>query len=919
MKKLKRSKFVISLLLIIAIAAGFVPSVLAQPVRNDIDSLSYSFIAANVGSAAELTFTIQGLGGYPAQTAAANVTANGEVVFSFSGLGWSSMGNPGFVERIDASPIVLDLQSITVNGGYVLIPVEPLVLEVGGQWTNGLPNEWSGVTAGTVLAANDDAYLQFGAGWEFFAGGSQEPSVPVTTPPAITEPVAPVQPIMQTNRSIEYAVAMGNGWNLGNTFDSINFDADGGSIETWETDWGNPVVTRELINSIKSRGFDHIRIPLTIDNRGIDLGIDTPDDEIRFIIDEQWLARYREVVQWALEADLYVMLNIHHDSWFWLGRNHGGNPMGAGWDGDVDSPHYRRFCDYWIQLAQYFADMPDEVMFETVNEPEFNVPEAHGTTAAENLRRLDVINQAAFDIIRATPGNETRMIVIPTYKTNHDPRNSAPARDFIALLQDENIIATVHYYSEWVFSNHLGRTMFDEPLFNQYDPNNNFTARAAADEFFQIINTHFVSRGIGVSIGEWGLLGYDSDTDYFGVNVLQRGEELKYYEYIQYMARYLHGVSLSFWDNGSGIDRRCPDLSWKVARVGDMLVSTVRSSYSTGLDTIYLSEQVSGDIQIPLTLNGNTFTAIDGLTEGEDYTYANGTVTLKADYINGKFTGDYGIIDTIVMQFSAGLDWHMFLVYNSAAESLAASGTRGGITIGVNYNGNHIHRVSAFRNEAPSVLTGLMDGQGTRVGGNHTSWWPYLEYGGAYLVHYERGTFALRSGFFSDTVQDGVNVVVLEFYDGSRLDIILDVSGNTVTARAADAVVPQITTTPGEITTAPDEITTAPDEITTAPDEITTAPDEITTAPDEITTAPDEITTAPDEITTAQTTTPQPEPEFSFYDMNQDGVVDINDALEVLKSLARLPSTVEVEVTIDVALEILKYLAGLPSMVEVRD
>ncbi|MCL2689023.1 MAG: cellulase family glycosylhydrolase [Chitinispirillia bacterium] len=607
----------------------------------------------------------------------------------------------------------------------------------------------------------------------------------------VTMMTASVQANMTTPRSLDYAVAMGMGWNLGNSLDGMG----GSNLQGWETSWGNPIVTQALVSSIKERGFDHIRIPFTIDNRGTDRGAATPASEIRWVIDAGWMARYKEVVQWALDADLYVMINIHHDSWYWLGRAHGQNPMGAPWNGQTDQPHYRRFTDYWKQLAELFADMPDAVMFETINEPEFN--DNGGDPSAENQRRLDVINKAAFDIIRATPGNETRMIIIPTWKTNHEAVHSQLTSNFILGLNDENIIATVHYYSEWVFSNPLGRTRFDEELFQQGGPGTDTrTARSSADAFYDILQTHFISKGIGVSVGEWGLLGYDHDRNGFS---MQRGEELKYYEYMMHKARNAQGVSLSFWDNGSGIDRRSANLEWIVPQMGEMLLTRARTSYSTGLNTLYFPHTgAQTDADIALTLNGNTFTGIAGLTRDVDYTYnpGNSTVTLKTEYINGKLTsamsaGQYGTFDTLIMQFSAGLEWHQYLVKNGTPVFSSATGTRsGGITIPADFKGNWVRSVTAFRGAAPAVITGIRGStwtasapweDGFRVGGNHTGWWPFLEYGAAYTTSYTNNNLILRSGFFNNTVQDGLNTVVVEFQDGSRVDIPLTVSGSAVT------------------------------------------------------------------------------------------------------------------------------------------
>ena len=111
------------------------------------------------------------------------------------------------------------------------------------------------------------------------------------------------EPVAQTV-SQQYVDAMSPGWNLGNTFDSFDTGGDKG-----EESWGNPVVTKELIKQVKAAGFNSIRIPFT--------SIMRTTDGPEYKIDQAFLDRYAEVVNWALEEDLYVMINLHHDSWNW--------------------------------------------------------------------------------------------------------------------------------------------------------------------------------------------------------------------------------------------------------------------------------------------------------------------------------------------------------------------------------------------------------------------------------------------------------------------------------------------------------------------------------------------------------------------------------------------------------------------------
>ena len=90
------------------------------------------------------------------------------------------------------------------------------------------------------------------------------------------------------------------GWNLGNTLDAIPD----------ETAWGNPLTTQTLLRHVRSQGYNSIRIPITWSNHHGP----APD----YTIDAAWLARVRQIVDWSLTEGLYVMINLHHDSWQWI-------------------------------------------------------------------------------------------------------------------------------------------------------------------------------------------------------------------------------------------------------------------------------------------------------------------------------------------------------------------------------------------------------------------------------------------------------------------------------------------------------------------------------------------------------------------------------------------------------------------------
>ena len=98
-----------------------------------------------------------------------------------------------------------------------------------------------------------------------------------------------------SSTATELASKINLGWNLGNTLEAS------GS----ETAWGNPKVSKALIDAVKLNGFNAIRIPCSW-NQYI-----SNSDKAEIKID--WLNRVKEVVKYCTDNEMYVILNIHWD------------------------------------------------------------------------------------------------------------------------------------------------------------------------------------------------------------------------------------------------------------------------------------------------------------------------------------------------------------------------------------------------------------------------------------------------------------------------------------------------------------------------------------------------------------------------------------------------------------------------------
>ncbi|KAH0089271.1 endoglucanase B, partial [Aureobasidium melanogenum] len=93
---------------------------------------------------------------------------------------------------------------------------------------------------------------------------------------------------------------MSPGWNLGNTLDGIPDEGD----------WGNPPVVPTTFDDVKKAGFKGVRLPVTW---AYHFDTEAPD----YTVNPAWLQRVSDVVDMVLERDMYVLVNVHHDSWTW--------------------------------------------------------------------------------------------------------------------------------------------------------------------------------------------------------------------------------------------------------------------------------------------------------------------------------------------------------------------------------------------------------------------------------------------------------------------------------------------------------------------------------------------------------------------------------------------------------------------------
>ncbi|MCA0755046.1 glycoside hydrolase family 9 protein [Paenibacillus sp. N4] len=521
-----------------------------------------------------------------------------------------------------------------------------------------------------------------------------------------------------------YVNAMQPGWNLGNTLEAIGTD--------FESAWGNPRVTREFLQEIKAQGFKSIRIPVAWNQR-MSAG---PD----YTIDPAFLDRVEEVVDMALDEGLYVMLNIH-DVWQWMRPT-----MAAQHDAVME-----QFEAAWTQIADRFKNHDTKLMFESANEPEY-----YDVDEETELEWLNEVNKAFFHIVRESGGNNgLRPLVLPTLYTNHGQVYVDSLAATIENLNDPNIITTVHYYGFWPFAvNIAGFTTFNAETKNDIDTMVN-----------NVYNT-FVSKGIPVVIGEYGILGHDKNRE-----TVERGEMLKYFEYFLH-ATQAKGIATMWWDNGSYFNRTTNE--WRDQELYNIIMHSLAGRTSTtSFDQIFIkSDEEVGDQSITLNLNGNSFVLLKNgdqtLVPGTDYTVDGNVLTLKASYLSGFATGEFGQKAVLSAHFSSGPAWNSYVIYYNTPTLSSVSGTitPQGFDIPAAFNGDRIATMEAKYAEGGNA-------------GPH-NWTSYKEIYDAYSPNYANGSIRLASKFFSET-NDGVVNLTFHFWSGKVVTYSITKNGTSVT------------------------------------------------------------------------------------------------------------------------------------------
>ncbi len=332
--------------------------------------------------------------------------------------------------------------------------------------------------------------------------------------------------------AVQLASKIKIGFNIGNTL-----EATGGKTETY---WGNPKITKEFVAFVKKSGFNAVRLPASWDQYS---------DQATAAIDAAWLNRVKEVVQYCVDNDLYVIVNIHWDGG-WLENNV---------VPEKQAQNNAKQKAFWEQIATQLRDFDEHLLFASANEP--------NVETAEQMAVLLSYHQTFIDAVRATGGkNANRVLIVQGPSTDIDKTTKFWTQMPTDSVKDK-LMAEIHYYTPW---NYTGMTK-DESWGNQFfywgkgfhsttDTAHNPTwgEEDTVDQQFKLMKTQFVDKGIPVVVGEFGT----------GVRKNLTGADLKlhldgrayYFNYIVKQAT-ANGLLPFYWDVGDLLNRNTNTVS----------------------------------------------------------------------------------------------------------------------------------------------------------------------------------------------------------------------------------------------------------------------------------------------------------------------------------------------------------------------
>jgi len=312
------------------------------------------------------------------------------------------------------------------------------------------------------------------------------------------------------------ATAMGFGVNIGNTFDNTT---------TWETGWGQPLVTQAFINGLASHGVKNVRVPVAWNTYAAN-GVIAADK----------MSRVKEVVGWILDAGMYAIVNIHWDGG-WI------DSEGTSAQYTLTSDTKTKFASYWTQIATAFASVGNNLIFEGLNEEgKFYVN--GDTSGTPDYAALNTLNQLFVTTVRAQGGyNAGRALLIAGFTTDL----TLTCVDGFTVPTDpagaKKLFLSIHYYTPYTFCGLDTVESWGSPQTTW----GTSADQTALQSDFTKLATCSTQKKIPVILGEFGVTK--------GMNYpRQSSSRIMWMEAVT-KASFAHGIVPVLWDTGTDISR----------------------------------------------------------------------------------------------------------------------------------------------------------------------------------------------------------------------------------------------------------------------------------------------------------------------------------------------------------------------------
>jgi len=340
-----------------------------------------------------------------------------------------------------------------------------------------------------------------------------------------------------SSTAVQLAAKIKVGLNIGNTL-----EATGG-----ETAWGNPLITNDLIKAIKQNGFNAIRLPCAWDSHA---------NQTTAQINADWLARVKQVVQYCVDNNMYVIVNIHWDGG-WLETN---------CTTDKQAATNAKQKAYWEQIATTLRGFDEHVLFASANEP--NVSDA------TQMSVLLSYHQTFINAVRSSGGkNAYRVLIVQGPSTDITLTNTLMTKMPTDKVSNK-MMAEVHYYTPWNFCGMTADANYGN-MFYYWGANNHSTTDTAhnptwgeestVDANLALMKQQFSDKGIPVIVGEFGAITRTNLTgDALKLHLASRAYFFKYVT----KQSIANGFLPFFWDTGGLINRNDYTVSDQLALDG---------------------------------------------------------------------------------------------------------------------------------------------------------------------------------------------------------------------------------------------------------------------------------------------------------------------------------------------------------------